>query len=81
MNKRISLFAPFFSPEVNTIGFAMYYYTYDPWVGKTLHLEDFYISEDYQGKTTISSIYKHLKVSKFHFNIKTIDRILRYSDN
>lgn len=59
----------------------MYYYTYDPWVGKTLHLEDFYISEEYQGKTTISSIYKPLNVSKLHFNIKTIDMILRYSDN
>lgn len=58
-----------------------YYYTYNPSVGKTLHLEDFYISEDYQGKTKISSIYKHLKVSKLHFNIKIIDMILRYSDN
>lgn len=59
----------------------MYYYTYNPWVGKTLHLEDFYISEEYQGKTTMSNIYKHLKVYKLHFNIKTIDMILRYSDN
>lgn len=59
----------------------MYYYTYNPWVGKTLHLEDFYISEEYQGKTTISNIYQHLKVYKLHFNIKIIDMILRYSDN
>ncbi|XP_055452974.1 spermidine/spermine N(1)-acetyltransferase-like protein 1 [Psammomys obesus] len=27
----------------------MYYFTYDPWIGKLLHLEDFYITEDYQG--------------------------------
>ncbi|EDL14009.1 mCG65576, isoform CRA_b [Mus musculus] len=34
---------------VKTIGFAMYYFTYDPRIGKLLHLEDFYITEDYQG--------------------------------
>jgi hypothetical protein len=40
-------------PGVKTIGFAMYYFTYDPRIGKLLHLEDFYITEDYQGKTII----------------------------
>ncbi|CAH2314785.1 Hypothetical predicted protein [Pelobates cultripes] len=28
----------------------MYYYTYDPWVGKVLYLEDFYVMEPYRGK-------------------------------
>uniref|UniRef100_A0A8C8W441 Uncharacterized protein n=1 Tax=Peromyscus maniculatus bairdii TaxID=230844 RepID=A0A8C8W441_PERMB len=41
----------------------MYYYTYNPWIGKLLHLEDFYIIEGYQGKTTINSICKHLKIA------------------
>ncbi|XP_058147211.1 spermidine/spermine N(1)-acetyltransferase-like protein 1 isoform X2 [Dasypus novemcinctus] len=26
-----------------TVGFAMYYFTYDPWIGKLLYLEDFYV--------------------------------------
>lgn len=28
----------------------MYYFTYDPWTGKLLYLEDFYVMEDYRGK-------------------------------
>ncbi|XP_067263825.1 diamine acetyltransferase 1-like isoform X1 [Chanodichthys erythropterus] len=31
------------------IGFAMYYFTYDPWIGKLLYLEDFYVMKEYRG--------------------------------
>lgn len=31
------------------IAFAMYYFTYDPWIGKLLYLEDFYVMEDFRG--------------------------------
>lgn len=34
---------------VVVVGFAMYYFTYDPWVGKQLYLEDFYVMEPYRG--------------------------------
>lgn len=33
------------------IAFAMYYFTYDPWIGKLLYLEDFYVMQQYRGKT------------------------------
>lgn len=29
----------------------MYYFTYDPWIGKLLYLEDFYVMQQYRGKT------------------------------
>ncbi|XP_072483292.1 spermidine/spermine N(1)-acetyltransferase-like protein 1 [Notamacropus eugenii] len=32
-----------------TVGFAMYYFTYDPWIGKLLYLEDFYVMEPFRG--------------------------------
>uniref|UniRef100_A0A4X2KZH3 N-acetyltransferase domain-containing protein n=2 Tax=Vombatus ursinus TaxID=29139 RepID=A0A4X2KZH3_VOMUR len=32
-----------------TVGFAMYYFTYDPCIGKLLHLEDFYVMEPFRG--------------------------------
>lgn len=32
------------------MGFAMYYFTYDPWIGKLLYLEDFYVMAEYRGK-------------------------------
>lgn len=28
----------------------MYYFTYDPWIGKLLYLEDFYVMAEYRGK-------------------------------
>lgn len=31
------------------MGFAMYYFTYDPWIGKLLYLEDFYVMAEYRG--------------------------------
>ncbi|ELW71771.1 Diamine acetyltransferase 1 [Tupaia chinensis] len=31
------------------VGFAMYYFTYDPWIGKLLYLEDFFMMSDYRG--------------------------------
>ncbi|XP_067852730.1 diamine acetyltransferase 1-like isoform X3 [Heptranchias perlo] len=30
------------------VGFAMYYFTYDPWIGKMIYLEDFYVMEPYR---------------------------------
>lgn len=37
----------------SVIAFAMYYFTYDPWIGKLLYLEDFYVMEDYRGKAKL----------------------------
>lgn len=40
----------FVSSEPKVIGFAMYYFTYDPWTGKLLYLEDFFVVEEYRGR-------------------------------
>ncbi|KAF1559763.1 Diamine acetyltransferase 1, partial [Eudyptula albosignata] len=37
------------SEEHCIVGFAMYYFTYDPWIGKLLYLEDFYVMAEYRG--------------------------------
>lgn len=42
------------------VGFAMYYFTYDPWVGKQLYLEDFYVMKPYRGLGIGSDILRHL---------------------
>lgn len=42
------------------IGFAMYYFTYDPWIGKLLYLEDFYVMKEYRGMCGISWSCKKL---------------------
>ncbi|XP_007507468.2 spermidine/spermine N(1)-acetyltransferase-like protein 1 isoform X2 [Monodelphis domestica] len=43
-----------------TVGFAMYYFTYDPWIGKLLYLEDFYVMEPFRGLGIGSEILKKL---------------------
>ncbi|XP_072285767.1 spermidine/spermine N(1)-acetyltransferase-like protein 1 [Pyxicephalus adspersus] len=44
--------------EGEKIGFAMYYFTYDPWEGRSLYLEDFYVMEPYRGLGIGSEILK-----------------------
>lgn len=74
------------SPEgYSVIAFAMYYFTYDPWIGKLLYLEDFYVMEDYRGFGIGSQILKVLseiaaktRCSSLHFivaenNTKSIE--------
>ncbi|GAA6099296.1 diamine acetyltransferase 1-like [Tachysurus ichikawai] len=49
------------SAEGHTVvGFAMYYFTYDPWIGKVLYLEDFYVMKEFRGFGIGSDILKHL---------------------
>ncbi|KAK3509361.1 hypothetical protein QTP70_030383 [Hemibagrus guttatus] len=42
------------------VGFAMYYFTYDPWIGKMLYLEDFYVMKEFRGYGIGSEILKQL---------------------
>ncbi|TRY58810.1 hypothetical protein DNTS_022323 [Danionella cerebrum] len=58
----------------SVIGFAMYYFTYDPWIGKLLYLEDFYVMKEYRGFGIGSEILKKLsdtavksRCSSMHF--------------
>ncbi|XP_045566921.1 diamine acetyltransferase 1-like [Salmo salar] len=47
------------------IGFAMYYFTYDPWIGKLLYLEDFFVMEEYRKIGIGSEILKLLSHMAF----------------
>uniref|UniRef100_A0A3Q0QZC4 Diamine acetyltransferase 1 n=1 Tax=Amphilophus citrinellus TaxID=61819 RepID=A0A3Q0QZC4_AMPCI len=67
------------------VGFAMYYFTYDPWIGKLLYLEDFFIMQEFRGLGIGSKILKVLsetavktRCSAMHFvvaenNTKSIE--------
>nr|KAF6360630.1 spermidine/spermine N1-acetyltransferase 1 [Myotis myotis] len=58
----------------SVVGFAMYYFTYDPWIGKLLYLEDFFVMSDFRGFGIGSEILKNLsqvamkcRCSSMHF--------------
>lgn len=74
------------TPEGYTvIAFAMYYFTYDPWIGKLLYLEDFFVMQEFRGYGIGSDILKVLsqtavrtRCSSMHFivaenNTKSIE--------
>ncbi|XP_068103808.1 diamine acetyltransferase 1-like [Hyperolius riggenbachi] len=42
------------------VGFAMYYFTYDPWVGRSLCLEEFYVMEAYRGRGMGSAMLQRI---------------------
>ncbi|XP_047206053.1 diamine acetyltransferase 1-like [Girardinichthys multiradiatus] len=48
------------SEDPKVVGFAMYYFTYDPWVGKQLYLEEFYVMDNCRGLGIGSGILRHL---------------------
>uniref|UniRef100_A0A8C8ETP8 Diamine acetyltransferase 1 n=1 Tax=Oncorhynchus tshawytscha TaxID=74940 RepID=A0A8C8ETP8_ONCTS len=52
-------------PAPVVIGFAMYYFTYDPWIGKLLYLEDFFVMEEYREIGIGSEILKLLSDMAF----------------
>ncbi|XP_028277078.1 diamine acetyltransferase 1-like isoform X1 [Parambassis ranga] len=55
------------SEEYTVVAFAMYYFTYDPWIGKLLYLEDFFVMQEFRGKAVGKRFYfMVLKVNKLH---------------
>uniref|UniRef100_A0A3B3VBS9 Spermidine/spermine N1-acetyltransferase 1 n=1 Tax=Poecilia latipinna TaxID=48699 RepID=A0A3B3VBS9_9TELE len=48
----------------SVISFAMYYFTYDPWIGQLLYLEDFYFG---CGLIIYSSVATLTRCSSMHF--------------
>lgn len=56
------------------VGYAMYYYTYDAWIGKLLYLEDFYVMAAFRGFGIGSEMLKRIsqiavqnRCSSMHF--------------
>nr|XP_032836422.1 diamine acetyltransferase 1-like [Petromyzon marinus] len=45
-------------PGDSLVGFAMFYFVYDPWTGKSICLEDFYVMKEYRGQGIGSEILK-----------------------
>ncbi|KAH0630969.1 hypothetical protein JD844_004397 [Phrynosoma platyrhinos] len=50
--------------DADVVGFAMYYFTYDPWIGKLLYLEDFYVMDEFRGWGIGTELLKRLSQAR-----------------
>ncbi|XP_077142589.1 spermidine/spermine N(1)-acetyltransferase-like protein 1 isoform X1 [Ranitomeya variabilis] len=62
------------------VGFAMYYFTYDPWTGKSLHLEEFYVKEPHRGTGIGSEILKRISQEAIGQHCSDIDFLVLSSN-
>ncbi|XP_075042000.1 spermidine/spermine N(1)-acetyltransferase-like protein 1 [Mixophyes fleayi] len=64
------------SQSTAKVGFAMYYMTYDPWVGKTLHLEDFFVMEPYRGLGIGSKILQKISQEAIEHHCSSVNFVV-----
>ena len=60
----------------NIIGMALYYYRYSTWKGKTIHLEDLVVTEEFRGSGAGFALYSEIikqgkkdKVRRIEWNV------------
>ena len=57
----VPLFYTFVAESENKIvGAALFYYRYSTWKGRTIHLEDLIVTEEFRGKGVGMALYKHV---------------------
>lgn len=58
------------TPKQQLIGYAIYFYSYSTWEGKSIYLEDLYVTPEYRAKGVGSALFnKVAKVKYFNLNI------------
>ncbi|XP_073498268.1 spermidine/spermine N(1)-acetyltransferase-like protein 1 isoform X2 [Phyllobates terribilis] len=68
------------SEDSAIVGFAMYYFTYDPWTRRSLHLEEFYVKEPYRGMGIGSAILKRISQEAIEQRCSDIDFLVLSSN-
>tara|TARA_B100001146_G_scaffold49924_1_gene43375 strand:+ start:864 stop:1340 length:477 start_codon:yes stop_codon:yes gene_type:complete len=62
--------------EDKIIGMALFYNRYSTWKGKTIHLEDLIVNEDYRGKGIGVQLYKKVMQFALEENIKRVEWVV-----
>ena len=55
---------------------ALFYNRYSTWKGKTIHLEDLIVNEDYRGKGIGMQLYKKVMQFALEENIKRVEWVV-----
>ncbi|WP_283640449.1 GNAT family N-acetyltransferase [Mesonia mobilis] len=62
--------------EDKIVGMALFYNRYSTWKGKTIHLEDLIVNEDYRGKGIGVQLYKKVMQFALEENIKRVEWVV-----
>ena len=62
--------------EDEIVGMALFYNRYSTWKGKTIHLEDLIVNEDYRGKGIGMQLYKKVMQFALEENIKRVEWVV-----
>ncbi|MEO2060862.1 MAG: GNAT family N-acetyltransferase [Mesonia sp.] len=62
--------------ENKIVGMALFYNRYSTWKGKTIHLEDLIVNEDYRGKGIGMQLYKKVMQFALEENIKRVEWVV-----
>jgi len=62
--------------EDKIVGMALFYNRYSTWKGKTIHLEDLIVNEDYRGKGIGMQLYKKVMQFALDENIKRVEWVV-----
>lgn len=62
--------------ESKIVGMALFYNRYSTWKGKTIHLEDLIVSENYRGKGIGMQLYKKVMQFALDENIKRVEWVV-----
>ena len=62
--------------EDKIVGMALFYNRYSTWKGKTIHLEDLIVNEDYRGKGIGMKLYKKVMQFALDENIKRVEWVV-----
>lgn len=60
----------------NVVGMAFYYYRYSTWTGKTIHLEDLIIFENFRKNNIGSLLYKEVMKEAFQQKVKRVEWVV-----
>lgn len=60
------------------VGYALYYYTYSTWNGRTIYVEDLFVKEEYRS-TLICFLLFNILINLFHnyflFKVKDLEQL------
>ena len=62
--------------EDEIVGMALFYNRYSTWKGKTIHLEDLIVNEDYRGKGIGMQLYKKVMQFALEEKIKRVEWVV-----